>query len=188
MARPVGRRGETRQRVLDAALELFGEHGVGGTSLQMIADRLGVTKAAVYYQFPAKEDIILAVLAPAFDQMRDFLERAEAEPGPRRRFDIVLEGLVDLVLDHGHVMAALQGDPGVAEITRLHPRMREQTAQLGLLLHGPDPDVPAQVATSMFGGGLMLVGVDPALRDVDRDTLRRELLATGRRLLRPVRP
>jgi AcrR family transcriptional regulator len=183
----VGRRGETRQRVLDAALELFVEHGVGGTSLQMIADRLGVTKAAVYYQFPAKEDIILAVVEPAYDQMRAFLDRAEEQTSRRRQFDIVLEGLVDLVLDNRHVVAALQGDPGVAEITRVHPPMLEQTTRLGLLLSGPDPDLPTRVASSMLGGGLMLVGADPTLQDVDRDTLRRELLAAARRLLRPAR-
>ena len=39
------------QRVLDAALDLFSEHGFAGTSLQDIADRLVLTKAAVYYHF-----------------------------------------------------------------------------------------------------------------------------------------
>jgi AcrR family transcriptional regulator len=62
VARPKGPPGRARQRVLDAALELFAEHGVSGTSLQMIADRLGLTKAAVYHQFPAKEDIAVAIL------------------------------------------------------------------------------------------------------------------------------
>ena len=45
-------------RVIDAALDLFAEHGVGGTSLQMIADEIGVTKAAVYHQFKTKEQIV----------------------------------------------------------------------------------------------------------------------------------
>src|SRR5262245_61648465 len=47
-------------RIIDAALELFTRHGVGGTSLQMIADALGVTKAAVYHQFKTKEEIVVA--------------------------------------------------------------------------------------------------------------------------------
>jgi AcrR family transcriptional regulator len=38
-------------RVIAAALELFSRNGVGGTSLQMIADEIGVTKAAIYYQY-----------------------------------------------------------------------------------------------------------------------------------------
>lgn len=54
MAKPVATRGFARERVLDAALDLFAAHGVSGTSLQMIADRPGVTKAAVYYQFHSR--------------------------------------------------------------------------------------------------------------------------------------
>ena len=46
-------------RVIEAALDLFAEHGISGTSLQMIADGLGVTKAAVYHQFPTKDEIVL---------------------------------------------------------------------------------------------------------------------------------
>ncbi|HEY3141184.1 MAG TPA: TetR family transcriptional regulator, partial [Acidimicrobiales bacterium] len=38
-------------RIITAALDLFAKHGVGGTSLGMIAKALGVTKAAVFHQF-----------------------------------------------------------------------------------------------------------------------------------------
>ena len=80
MARPVAPRGLARTRVLDAALALFAEHGVHGTSLQMIADRVGVTKAAVYYQFRSKEDIALEVLRPSIDDMARVIRIAEALP------------------------------------------------------------------------------------------------------------
>jgi AcrR family transcriptional regulator len=49
----------TRERILDIALELFNEQGYDKTSLRQIADRLGVTKAALYYHFERKEDILL---------------------------------------------------------------------------------------------------------------------------------
>src|SRR5512133_2651980 len=49
----------TRQRILDVALELFNEQGYDKTSLREIAKRLGVTKAALYYHFERKEDILL---------------------------------------------------------------------------------------------------------------------------------
>jgi AcrR family transcriptional regulator len=56
------RRGEeTRERILDVALELFNEQGYEGTSLREIAERLGVTKAALYYHFKSKEEILLAL-------------------------------------------------------------------------------------------------------------------------------
>ncbi len=48
-----------RERILDVALELFTEQGYEKTSLREIADRLGVTKAALYYHFPSKGDIFL---------------------------------------------------------------------------------------------------------------------------------
>ena len=48
---------DTRQRIQDAARELFVEKGVVRTSLQDIADRLGITKPALYYHFTSREDM-----------------------------------------------------------------------------------------------------------------------------------
>ena len=53
--------GDTKQRILDVALDLFTEQGYDGTSLRQIAERLGVTKAALYYHFESKEDILMAL-------------------------------------------------------------------------------------------------------------------------------
>ena len=60
-------------QITSAALSLFGEHGVHGTSLQMIADELGVSKAAVYYHFRSKHDIVAAVLKPAMDGLANLV-------------------------------------------------------------------------------------------------------------------
>jgi AcrR family transcriptional regulator len=54
-------RGSTRERILDVALDLFTERGYGDTSLREVADELGFTKAALYYHFEKKEDILLAL-------------------------------------------------------------------------------------------------------------------------------
>jgi AcrR family transcriptional regulator len=51
----------TRERILDVALDLFTEQGFDGTSLRQIAERLGVTKAALYYHFTSKDDILMAL-------------------------------------------------------------------------------------------------------------------------------
>ena len=51
----------TRDRILDVALDLFIDQGYDGTSLRQIADRLGITKAALYDHFEAKEDILMAL-------------------------------------------------------------------------------------------------------------------------------
>ncbi|MFE7601920.1 TetR/AcrR family transcriptional regulator [Streptomyces sp. NPDC057494] len=65
-------RGNTRQRIQDVALELFAEQGYEKTSLREIAERLDVTKAALYYHFKTKEDIIIGIfqdLARPIDEL-----------------------------------------------------------------------------------------------------------------------
>lgn len=54
-------RGNTRQRIQDIALELFAARGYEKTSLREIAEHLGVTKAALYYHFKTKEDIVISL-------------------------------------------------------------------------------------------------------------------------------
>ena len=74
-----------RTRVLDAALDLFARHGVSGTSLQMIAEAVGITKAAVYHQFRTKEQIVLAVTERELGRLEPALSEAEAhDDGPQR--------------------------------------------------------------------------------------------------------
>jgi hypothetical protein len=56
---------DTRERILEVAGELFTDHGYDVTSLREIADRLGFTKAALYYHFQSKEEILKALLEPS---------------------------------------------------------------------------------------------------------------------------
>src|SRR5689334_7053548 len=69
---------DTRQRILAVSAELFVEQGYEGTSLREIAERLGVTKAALYYHFSSKEQIFRALLEPAKDLIGHLHERLEA--------------------------------------------------------------------------------------------------------------
>lgn len=180
---PIGRWGETRRRLLEAALDLFAEHGVAGTSLQMVADRIGVTKAGVYRHFKAKEDIVLAALEPVFARIAEFLDAAGTETDPRRRVEITLEGLVDLVIDQGHLSAVLQGDPAVRALIAATPRFSAQLERLDTLLSGPSPSPARRVAVTMTGGGLLLSGISPQLRTIPREELRGELLSAAHQLL-----
>lgn len=188
MARPTGPRGQGRARVLSSALELFADQGVSGTSLQMIADHLGVTKAAVYYQFKAKEDIVLAVLEPAFAQMRTFVNAAEAAASPAAAAELAVEGLVDLVIDQRRVVATLFRDPEVERIVQGHAEFQSLSARLGRLLCGPHPDARRRVAVSVLGAGLAHAGLDLQLADIDEVVLRDELRHLGRTLLAAVQP
>jgi len=53
----------TRQKIIDAAADLFTEQGYGATGLGDIIDRVGVTKGALYYHFDCKESLARAIVA-----------------------------------------------------------------------------------------------------------------------------
>ncbi|GAB6902187.1 TetR/AcrR family transcriptional regulator [Kineosporia succinea] len=182
MARPVGRRGETRERILAAALELFAENGVHGTSLQQIADRLGVAKASVYHQFPTKDAMVVAVVQPATDAVGALVDEAESIADRAGQLDVLLRGMVDLVVEQRTLAAVLHGDPGVEPVLRAFTDLPGRVQRLQDLLLGADPSPARRVALSVLGGGLMLSGVDPLLAGLPDDVLRRELLATARQL------
>ncbi|AJF65800.1 TetR/AcrR family transcriptional regulator [Streptomyces vietnamensis] len=73
-------RGNTRQRIQDVALELFAEQGYEKTSLREIAERLDVTKAALYYHFKTKEDIIIGIFQDLTRPLDDLIEWAGEQP------------------------------------------------------------------------------------------------------------
>ncbi len=72
-------RSAAQTRIITAALDLFAEHGVNGTSLQMIADAVGVTKAAIYHQFKTKDEIVIAAVEVELVKLEAALDAAEAE-------------------------------------------------------------------------------------------------------------
>lgn len=170
-----------RERVLEAALELFAEHGVSGTSLQMIADRIGVTKAAVYHQFHTKDEIVLAVLAPGLEQLQRDVEEAERQETPEARRDKMLAALVRLSIGHRRVAAIIHADPAASEMVR--SRMTPDFApRIGAMLDGPDPDVRTHIASAMVGGALMMIGISPELQGYDDEELAHHLLEIARDL------
>ena len=67
--RPVKPQHETRTRILDAAEELFMQHGFEGTSMRQLTARAGVNLAAVNYHFGSKDALIEAVFKRRLDPM-----------------------------------------------------------------------------------------------------------------------
>ncbi|GAA1847883.1 TetR/AcrR family transcriptional regulator [Actinomadura bangladeshensis] len=175
--------GTARSRLLAAALELFVRHGVGGTSLQMIADELGVTKAAVYHQFQSKADIVGAVIAPAIAELEAVADAAEAQRRRTDRLRVALDGVVDLVVRHRRLLAMIMTDPQVGRLVRARPPLRELEERIDAVLTGPDPDAETLVQCAMVSGALMLAGLDPRLAELDDETLRRHLSTTVHRML-----
>src|ERR1700761_8611546 len=76
----------TRQRILDIALDLFTEKGYDKTSLREIAAEVGFSKAAVYYHFASKDDILLALHQRFHDVTKESLERLDGKSMDLRRW------------------------------------------------------------------------------------------------------
>jgi AcrR family transcriptional regulator len=101
-------RTDTRSRVQKVALELFAEQGYEKTSLREIAERLGVTKAALYYHFKSKEDIVHSFTDDYFAGLDHLLDWArEQPPGDETRRE-VLDRYVSLVLAGSEVFHFLE--------------------------------------------------------------------------------
>src|SRR5262249_38201892 len=131
-----GRYSAAQVRIVKAAVELFGEHGVGGTSLQMIADALGVTKAAVYHQFRTKDDIVVAVAEAELARLETALEAAEAESAPARAREVLVARIVDLAVERRHMESTLLGDPVLVRFFAHHEPFRRVMSRLYALLMG----------------------------------------------------
>lgn len=175
-------RGQGRARLIDAATDLFSEHGVSATSLQAIADRLGVTKAAVYHQFASKDAIIVAVAEPVIGRLRSIADHAESLDG-RAAEQAVIAGLVDLVIDEQGIAAAIRLDPAMVRTLDEHQPYREQLDRIDRLLLGPDPTPSRRIAFGFAGGGIMTAGSLASFDAVPPELLRAELIAAMTRAL-----
>ncbi|MCP2339375.1 TetR/AcrR family transcriptional regulator [Actinomadura rupiterrae] len=92
-----GRRGDTREQIRKVALELFAEQGYEKTSLREIAERLGVTKAALYYHFKTKEDIVSSLFAEVGEKVDELLAWAASEPMTQARRVEILDRYAEIV-------------------------------------------------------------------------------------------
>jgi AcrR family transcriptional regulator len=170
-------------RIIDAALDLFAEYGVGGTSLQMIADEVGVTKGAVYHQFNTKDEIVLAAAEAELTRLDEVIQRAEAEANRKQARDAVLVGMVDMAVERGGTMSAVLNDPVIAEFFAEHDAFRDVMNRLRRLLIGDDAGPEARVRTAMLIAAISGAVMHPLVADLDDKTLRVELLRLARRFL-----
>jgi AcrR family transcriptional regulator len=176
----------TRSRILDAALDLFSEHGFEGTTLQQIADRLGFTKAALYYHFRSKDDLLQALNEPAVRDCESLLEAYEQlpdTPARRRRF---IEAYLEFLMRHRRWIAYVIRDLATLAHPAIRVGARERRDRMEALLAGPDrDDLNAKIQASIvFGGVHAVVAQYPTW---DPDQLRAAMLDTVSVLLRPRR-
>lgn len=120
---PHGHAGDqTRARILQVALELIADHGYAATSTREIAERLGFTKAALYYHFRTKDDLLAAMVDPAMTELQALIARACSDGGPDARRNLVI-GYADLVERHADLIRVLASDPSVKESAGMQASM-----------------------------------------------------------------
>jgi AcrR family transcriptional regulator len=102
---------QTRRLLLDTAQRLFASQGYDGTSLQMIADDMGVTKAAVYYYFRTKADILEALMSRPLGAIAALLDAAEQVPDRAERIRIVIGGFIDQLIGSRELAGVKYSDP-----------------------------------------------------------------------------
>jgi len=151
-----GRRGDTRARIQQVALELFAEHGYERTSLREIAERLGVTKAALYYHFKSKEDIVRSFTEDYFDRLDALIEWGKDQPATAQTASELLDRYVSIVMESGEVFRFMERNQatlretyhGKHRFTQFRPRLNA----LIEILTGPEapPRSRIRAAAALF--------------------------------------
>jgi|GEM_PF-1105855 AcrR family transcriptional regulator len=131
----------TRERILEAALDLFLDQGFDKTSLREIAERVGVTKAALYYHFESKDDLLFALHLPVHQLMHSAMDRL-GDPAAAGSWLTFLDWLIDQLAAHSRHLLLYQRN--AAAFGEIHRRDHG----------GPDVE-PEQLFVRMLG--------DPAL-------------------------
>jgi len=132
----------TRQRILDVAQKLFAERGYAGTSIADIAGELGTSKAALYYYFTAKEQILGALIT---EPMAGYAAIAERVAREKVSADELIEALVDLTVDAQTVNSLLSNDPSATSVMRRLHNVQDYTESIIRSLAGPRPSEAALV-------------------------------------------
>jgi AcrR family transcriptional regulator len=149
--------GGTRQLILRTAQLLFEERGYDATSLRQIAEAVGMTKAAVYYHYPAKEDLLLELTRPMLDAMSDVVTRLRTtgtDTHPRH----ALESYLDLFVAHLPVVHLMARDPATQNHPDVGKRIRTLVDAVQRLIAGPDATDERIVRTACAMGVIHAVG------------------------------
>ncbi|RZT78753.1 TetR family transcriptional regulator [Micromonospora violae] len=174
---------DTRTRILRAALDLFAEHGYQRTSLRQIGERLRLTKTAILYHFPAKENLLAALVEPLLADLEALLDSAQAQPTEQARW-AVLEGWVDIMLAHRRPLGMLFHDIALVGRGDTYHRLIVIAMRANDLIAGPDAGRRERVRAVQA----IAACSDPIVffTDVPDEVLRADMLDGVRRLLAPL--
>jgi AcrR family transcriptional regulator len=145
---PQARRSDTRERIQKTALDLFVSRGYAKTSLREIAEELGVTKAALYYHFKTKEDILSSIsedLGRPVDELIAWAKEQPPGPETRRkllsRYSTALKSAIPIY----HI---LQENQAVLRDLAVGRSLRERVESISRLMHAGDVPFETHVRIS----------------------------------------
>lgn len=165
------RRTDTRQQIRAVALELFARQGYEQTSLREIAERLGVTKAALYYHYRTKQEILSSLLDEQLEELDALLEWGRATPaGPHRargvleRYNAMLTSTIDKA---PQLIRFIQDNETPIRELAAGARVREQFQEVVDLLVEPDAGIERRLRAQLAVIALHLGAraADPATGD-----------------------
>jgi AcrR family transcriptional regulator len=114
-----GRPGYDQQGILAVAVAAFNQYGYDATSMGVLAERLGLSKSAIYHHFASKDEILERALDEALSGLEGVLDEADAARGRAAdRLDRVLRGAVHVLVDKLPYVTLLLRVRGNTEVER----------------------------------------------------------------------
>ncbi|GGQ60145.1 MULTISPECIES: TetR/AcrR family transcriptional regulator [Streptomyces] len=146
------RRGDTRQRIQDVALELFAEQGYEKTSLREIAERLDVTKAALYYHFKTKEEILVSIFEDLSRPIEDLIEWGRLQPHTLETKQEIVRRYSDALAGAAPLFRFMQENQAAIRELRIGEMFKTRMLGLRDILIDPEADLVDQVrcVSAMF--------------------------------------
>ncbi|HEX5188758.1 MAG TPA: helix-turn-helix domain-containing protein [Streptosporangiaceae bacterium] len=165
-------RTDTRARIQQIAVELFSEHGYEGTSLREIAEHLGVTKAALYYHFKSKEDIITSLVEDYQGQMDALIGWAREHPGNAETRREILSRYMRIVAERSQVFRMLhQNQAALNTMAATLRTLKNAPLALADQIAGPDASLRERARAMMALGSISVGWMYLADQVPDRDEL-----------------
>ncbi len=155
----------TRERILDISLELFTDQGYDKTSLRQIAEQLGFTKAAIYYHFASKGDILMALHMRLHDFGREALQALGSESASPEVWMKLIDQAIDQMLQQRALFILHERNQAAIEaLHQGHYESDHEDLQMRFRQALSNEDLPIEVRVRMacaFGavmGALALSG------------------------------
>ncbi|MCP2166745.1 TetR/AcrR family transcriptional regulator [Goodfellowiella coeruleoviolacea] len=162
-----GRRSDTRDRIQQIALELFAEQGYENTSLREVADRLGITRPALYYHYKTKEDILVGVVEDLIRSIDELLDWARAQPRTQDARMAVLRRITDLLSTRWRPLIKFsQTNQRFLDTHPIGDQLRNRMLTMVSVLSGPEDTLVRQFEARLAVLAVV-IGSVPALFDLD---------------------